>query len=66
MNEKEEVIIEDKEYKLLNDNYSPEHRISLLIKTFTQALMKKNIFSVFQDDRQLVTYLVSLRVLEAE
>jgi len=51
VNEAEDVIIADKEYRLLNDKYSPEHRISLLIKTFTQELMKKVIFSVFQEDR---------------
>ena len=58
-----DVMIEDEEYRLLNNKYSPEQRISILIKTFTQELMKKVIFSAFQEDRQLVTYFVSLRVL---
>jgi hypothetical protein len=35
VNESEDVVIGEKEYRLLNDKYSPEHRISLLIKTFT-------------------------------
>jgi hypothetical protein len=35
VNESEDVWIGEKEYRLLNDKYSPEHRISLLIKTFT-------------------------------
>jgi hypothetical protein len=42
-----DVTINDEEYRLLNNKYSPEQRISILIKTFTQELMKKVIFSAF-------------------
>ena len=34
--------------------------------TFTQELIRKVIFSVFQQDRQLCTYFISLRVVQAE
>jgi len=66
LQEKKEVVIEDEEYKLLNNKFTADERINILIKTFTQELYKKVIFSVYQEDRQLVTYFISMRILHAE
>ena len=38
----------------------------MLIKTFTQELIRKIIFSAFQEDRQLLTYYIAMKVLQAE
>ena len=38
----------------------------MLNSTFTQELIRKVIFSVYQDDRQLVTYYIAINVLSAE
>lgn len=50
----------------MNHKFSADERIQLLIKSFTQELIRKTIFSCFQDDRQLVTYFISIKVLLAE
>lgn len=57
---------EDDGLKLLNNTFSVEDRIELLIKTFTQELFKKISMSVFEEDRKLVTYMLVMRVLESE
>ena len=46
-----EVTIENEDFKLLNHKFSADERIELLIKSFTQELIRKTIFSCFQDDR---------------
>ena len=51
---------------LLNNTFSVDERIELLIKTFTQELFKKISMSVFEEDRKVVTYMLVLRVLESE
>ena len=51
MTKKTEVTIDEEEFKLLNSKFSPDERISMLIKTFTQELIRKIIFSAFQEDR---------------
>lgn len=61
-----EVTIDDEDFKLLNHKFSPDERISMLIKSFTQELIRKVIFSCFQDDRQLVTYFICIKILLAE
>jgi hypothetical protein len=35
----------------MNNNFSVEERIELLLKTFTQELFKKILMSVFEEDR---------------
>lgn len=61
-----EITINDEDFKLLNHKFSADERIELLIKSFTQELIRKVIFSCFQDDRQLVTYFICVKVLLAE
>lgn len=60
------MTIDDEEFKLLNHKFSADERIELLIKSFTQELIRKVIFSCYQDDRQLVTYYICTKVLYAE
>jgi dynein heavy chain len=60
------VVIDEEEFKLLNSKFSPDDRISMLIKTFTQELIRKIVFSAFQEDRQLLTYYIAMKVLQAE
>ena len=66
LKEGNEVEINDEDFKLLNHKFSADERIELLIKTFTCELIRKVIFSCFQDDRQLVTYFMCVKVLLAE
>ena len=47
LTEKDEVVVEDEEFKLLNMKFTVDERIELLIKTFTQELIKKIIFAVY-------------------
>ena len=42
-----EVTIDEEDFKLLNHKFSPDERIELLIKSFTQELIRKVIFSCF-------------------
>ena len=63
---KEEDEDVDDTLRLLNNTFSVEDRINLLIKTVTQEVYKKISMSVFEEDRKLVTYMLVMRVLEAE
>ena len=58
-----EVVIDDEEFKLLNHKFSADERIALLMKSFTQELIRKVAYSAFQEDRQLITYFISMKVL---
>jgi dynein heavy chain, axonemal len=66
LNSNKEVVIDDEEFKLLNQKFSADDRIKLLIKSFTQDLIRKVAFSAYQEDRQLITYFISLKVLQGE
>ena len=57
------VMINNEEFALKDFTMSPEYRVELLLKTFTQEIIRKVNFSVFQEDRQLVTYFLTLKVL---
>lgn len=63
---KTDVVIDDEEFKMLNTKFSADERINMLNSVFTQELIRKVIFSVYQEDRQLVTYFITLSVLSAE
>ena len=63
---KTEVVIDDEEFKMLNTKFSADERINMLNSTFTQELIRKVIFSVYQEDRQLTTYFIAISVLSAE
>jgi hypothetical protein len=52
--------------KLLNNTFSVEERIDLLMRTFTQELFKKILMAVFEEDRKLITYMLVMRVMESE
>ena len=52
--------------KLLNNSYSLDERIELLMKTFTQELYKKLSMAIFEEDKKLVTCILVMRVMEAE
>ena len=56
----------DPSLKLLNNTFSVEERIDLLTRTFTQELFKKIQMAIFEGDRKLITYMLVLRVLQAE
>jgi hypothetical protein len=56
-------MINNEEFALKDFTMSPEYRVELLLKTFTQEIIRKVNFSVFQEDRQLVTYFLTLKVL---
>ena len=66
ISEKDEVVVDEEDFKLLNMRFTVDEGIQLLIKTFTQELMRRVIFSVYQEDRQLIIYYISLKVLAAE
>jgi len=52
--------------KLLNNTFSIDERIELLMRTFTQELFKKIQMAVFEEDRKLITYMLVTRVMESE
>jgi len=52
--------------RLLNNTFSVEERIDLLMRTFTQELFKKIQMAVFEEDRKLITYMLVMRVMESE
>ena len=56
----------DQSLKLLNNTFSVEERIDLLMRTFTQELFKKILMAVFEEDRKLITYMLVMRVMESE
>jgi len=45
---------------------SVEERSELLKSSLTQEIIRKIVFSVFQEDRQTLVYFLALRVLQAE
>ena len=57
---------EDQGLRLLNNTFSVDDRIDLLMRTFTQELFKKIQMAVFEQDSKLVTYMLVMRVMEAE
>jgi hypothetical protein len=57
------VVIESEEFVIQDVSLAPEFRVDLLISTFTQEIMRKIIFSVFQEDRQFITYYLTLKIL---
>lgn len=56
----------DDTLKLLNNSFSVNERIDLLMKTFTQELFKKITMAVFEEDKKLVTTMLVMRVMQAE
>jgi len=50
----------------LNNTFSIDERIELLMRTFTQELFKKIQMAVFEEDRKLITYMLVTRVMESE
>ena len=53
----------DDTLKLLNNSFSVNERIDLLMKTFTQELFKKITMAVFEEDKKLVTTMLVMRVM---
>jgi len=49
-----------------NPSMSVEDRISILTTTLTQEVFKRIRIAVFEDDRPLATYMVAIRVMQAE
>ena len=45
---------------------SSDEKIEFLNRVFTQEIFKKMMMGVFEKDRKLITYLITLRVLQAE
>jgi hypothetical protein len=60
------VMINSQEFAIDGSRVSIDSRIKILIHTFTQEIMRKVTFSVSQEDRQLVSYFLAMRVLMAE
>lgn len=48
---KSEVTIDEDDYRLLNTKFTAEERIQMMNAVFTQELIRKVTFSVYQDDR---------------
>ena len=46
--------------------FSVEERIDLLMRTFTQELFKRIQMAIFEGDRNVVTYMLVTRVMQAE
>ena len=51
---------------MMNNTYSVDERIELLLKTFTQELFKKIQMAVFEEDRNIITQTMVMRVMEHE
>jgi hypothetical protein len=64
--ESHKIKIESEYFVIQEMSKAPEHRVDLIVKTLTQEIMKKVIFSVFQEDRQFVTYFLTVKILQAE
>ena len=66
LNPSGEGSIDDNPLQLLNNNFSIDERIDLLMRTFTQELYKKIQMAVFEEDKKLVTCIIVMRVMESE
>jgi hypothetical protein len=51
---------------LLNHKFTIDDRVNLMNKVFTHELIRKVAMSVYQQDRQLVTYFIAMSVLTGE
>jgi len=56
----------DNSLALLNNTFSLDDRIDLLMKAFTQELYKKLQMALFEEDKKLVTVIIVMRVMESE
>lgn len=57
------VKIGEEDYQLVANQITSEQRCDLLNSIFTQELVRKVVFSVFQPDREMATNFIVLRIL---
>ena len=57
---------DDNSLALLNNTFSLDDRIDLIMKAFTQELYKKLQMALFEEDKKLITIIIAMRVMESE